>query len=734
MPTLPTTDDAIPTVALVSGGKDSFFSLIHSNANGFKVVALANLHPPVPPTTLDGQPPSDDLDSFMYQTVGHTVLPHYSSILGLPLYRAAITGDSVNQDLTYYPDAAAPGRKDETEDLYELLRRVKQEQPTVKAVCSGAILSTYQRTRVENVCQRLGLVSVAWLWQRRQECVLAEMERVGLDARIIKVASMGLDERWLGRNVADPATRTALEDIKRRWGGNVAGEGGEFETLVFGCRGWLKRLEVDESKTVSEGGGVAWTRFLDTKVVDAESPEESRVPFKPPILDADFQGVLERVQSSRTPSRSPISEGSLPLPPARFDTSIELSSHAVYVANLQGEATDGGIEAQMDSIFSKLTGFLRDNEYGKQQITSTVLLLRDMLNFQLVNKAYSAFCSFPSPPSRVCVAIGAAMPTDTDVLLSVLLSKSTDNMPRKALHVQSRSYWAPANIGPYSQAVTVNGIVNVSGMIGLVPETMKIWEAEGVEGEAALALQSMVRVGREMKLHGKEGWLGGVGFVTQASFVEGMQAVWREWFHGDDNGIAGTEEEMEPEGPPSFFETTDTDIAAPTHEASLGAQKLPPLLIVQVAQLPAQSNVEFACLGLDPTSLGVENGLDEEGHPETSKTVQHSDFGTLDSNIRYHSIVVANTHRFIWGVMRGNVEDMAVGIANLQEDGYAPVSTTVYLAPDAWASAGPLAQGIAAAGIGGVGCVPVNNVFWNPVDGEEPAQGYSVGFAFRLSR
>ena len=47
--------------------------------------------------------------------------------------------------------AAANGH-DEVEDLYLLLKDVKRMYPEVEAVTSGAILSTYQRLRVENVC------------------------------------------------------------------------------------------------------------------------------------------------------------------------------------------------------------------------------------------------------------------------------------------------------------------------------------------------------------------------------------------------------------------------------------------------------------------------------------------------------------------------------------------------------------------------------------------------------
>ncbi len=50
----PVEDDGLRVIALVSGGKDSFYSLLHCMANGHRVVALANLHPPLPPTGRPG--------------------------------------------------------------------------------------------------------------------------------------------------------------------------------------------------------------------------------------------------------------------------------------------------------------------------------------------------------------------------------------------------------------------------------------------------------------------------------------------------------------------------------------------------------------------------------------------------------------------------------------------------------------------------------------------------------
>lgn len=59
--------------------------------------------------------------------------------------------------------------------MYILLNEVKRQLPSVTAVCSGAIASDYQRLRVESVCSRLGLVSLAYLWKQDQSLLLHEM-------------------------------------------------------------------------------------------------------------------------------------------------------------------------------------------------------------------------------------------------------------------------------------------------------------------------------------------------------------------------------------------------------------------------------------------------------------------------------------------------------------------------------------------------------------------------------
>jgi len=241
----------------------------------------------------------------MYQTVGHTVIPLYEKALGIPLYRQPIIGTAVQTGTTYNHGES----KDETESLIPLLKRIMADHPEANALSTGAILSTYQRTRVESVALRLGLTPISYLWQypilppRTQTSLLYDMQAVELDARIIKVASGGLDDSFLWENIASEAVIRRAERSMKRFGmdgnGAVLGEGGEFETLVLDgpsslFKGRIEILEKDR-KIVREGGGSFWLRIMDAKVVmkdpQLEAPEEI-VCRTPEILETSFCEVL----------------------------------------------------------------------------------------------------------------------------------------------------------------------------------------------------------------------------------------------------------------------------------------------------------------------------------------------------------------------------------------------------------------------------------------------------------
>lgn len=72
--------------------------------------------------------------------------------------------------------------------------------------------------------------------------------------------------------------------------------------------------------------------------------------------------------------------------------------------------------------------------------------------FGRANAVYSNFFG-SCPPTRACV--GVDLPENIRVRLDCIAIEEKYFSDRQSLHVQGLSYWAPANIGPYSQAITV---------------------------------------------------------------------------------------------------------------------------------------------------------------------------------------------------------------------------------------------------------------------------------------
>uniref|UniRef100_A0A8V5GBS8 Diphthine--ammonia ligase n=1 Tax=Melopsittacus undulatus TaxID=13146 RepID=A0A8V5GBS8_MELUD len=241
-------------VALISGGKDSCYNMMQCAAAGHQIVALANLRP----AENTGQ--TDELDSYMYQTVGHHAIDLYADALDLPLYRGFIKGTSINTGRVY-----TACQEDEVEDLYHLMKLVKDKEG-VEGVSVGAILSDYQRVRVEDVCRRLNLQPLAYLWRRNQEILLKEMISSNIQAIIIKVAAFGLDpEKHLGKTLDQMVPH--LLELSEKYGVHVCGEGGEYETFTLDCPLFKKKIVVDSAEVVVHSADafapVAYLHFLE---------------------------------------------------------------------------------------------------------------------------------------------------------------------------------------------------------------------------------------------------------------------------------------------------------------------------------------------------------------------------------------------------------------------------------------------------------------------------------------
>lgn len=569
---------SLNVIGLISGGKDSFFSLLHCLANNHRVVALANLYPPRILSL--GQTP-EDLNSYMYQTVGHGLIPLYSNTLGLPVFRQVISGSALNASKVYeyaVDNPEDPQRVDETEDLMPLLRTVLQHYPHANAVCSGAILSSYQRTRIESVARRLNLIPLSYLWQYPSlpppsaGGLLDDMSAVGFDVRIIKVASGGLEEDLLWQNLMDRKVRKKVEKSMRRFGGSVLGEGGEYETLVVtGPNGVFRgHIVVDGQEMWIEkgGGGEAWLAFGEnagtTVANDGDEPangQEWKTSLRTIRLwDREFETLTHLLKSKmsfitgRAKLQSHVGgqmkTENLNKRPDHwvahrciFRTEVMLTLSNMTSREPGTTATD-----QISNINSRLREILEENDRSTEDIIFTTVLLGSMADFTAINGIYGQLFTKPNPPARVTIACGDSLPDGASVMASFVVDLGAP-AARDGLHVQSRSYWAPANIGPYSQARSVprtnekaSMVVYVAGQIPLVPATMEVLQAEdsndhtdsGTENDielfqeqACLALQHLWRIGKAMSV---SWWTGGIAFITGVDDVKMKSIVaWETW-------------------------------------------------------------------------------------------------------------------------------------------------------------------------------------------------------------
>lgn len=653
-----TNTPSLNVIGLISGGKDSVFSLLHCLVNNHRLVALANLHPP--PTSCPSDE-AEDLNSYMYQTAGHGIIPLYAEALGLPLYRQEISGAAANLSKNYSFRENSQGIDDETESLLPLLRKAMAAHPTANAVCSGAILSTYQRTRIESVARRLNLIPLSYLWQYpslpppSQGGLLDDMAAIEFDVRIVKIASGGLDENLLWSNLMEPAVRRMIERSVARFGGSVLGEGGEYETLVVDGPGgvWKRRIEVQSHERFigRGGGGEAWIGFRDgAGKLEMKLGEE-------PMSNEEWKGLIRTIQvwdkEIETLIANPIGLQEQNVIERKVEQPSGVQTvwepRAVIVKNgstlTLSNITDSGsgttAAEQMLGTNSKLLKILAEySPCDTDDIVFTTILLRSMADFAAVNDVYRRLFTKPNPAARVTVACGDALPEGVMLMASCVV----DLGPRSArdgLHVQSRSYWAPANIGPYSQAISVPqnqkkeySLVYMAGQIPLVPASMEVFQAEkdlveemiGSSNEqtlfvkrTCLALQHLWRIGKVMNVGW---WTGAVAFITGPGDVQiKARLAWEAWRGVHERELWENDDEEEDGldvwdrrygGMGSLAKETAGIQPLPDFSrlSDSASSNIPGFLAVELDELPRGCDIEWQSLGVayqNSATLGIES-------------------------------------------------------------------------------------------------------------------------------
>ena len=142
-------------------------------------------------------------------------------------------------------------KETELRDLKDALEHAKKKYE-VDCVYTGAIKSLYQKKRAEDVCASLGLKCISPLWNVDQENYVRNIVREGFRAVITSVSSLGLDYRWLGREL-DQESVEQLVEAARKYNFNPALEGGEGETFVIDCPFFHSSIKITRYEKVWDG-------------------------------------------------------------------------------------------------------------------------------------------------------------------------------------------------------------------------------------------------------------------------------------------------------------------------------------------------------------------------------------------------------------------------------------------------------------------------------------------------
>ena len=201
--------------ALFSGGKDSTYAAWLSSKE-HTLECLVTVFPKVQ-------------DSYMF---------HYPDLEWTRLQAEAMGIPQITEE--------TPGvKEEELGDLKQALSEAKQAY-RVDAICTGALASVYQKSRVEKICGELGLECLSPLWGINPEEHLRRLVAHGFVAIVVGVSALGLDERWLGRTLDGEAV-DELVSLAKRFRFHAGLEGGEGETFVLDCPLFRRKLSVQES-------------------------------------------------------------------------------------------------------------------------------------------------------------------------------------------------------------------------------------------------------------------------------------------------------------------------------------------------------------------------------------------------------------------------------------------------------------------------------------------------------
>ena len=166
--------------ALISGGKDSIYAAFKASKE-HEIACLISFK-------------SKRNDSYMFHIPNIDLVKLQAKAMNLPLIFMESSGI----------------KEKELEDITKALKLAIKKY-SIQGVVSGALASNYQKERIDDICEKLKLKSIAPLWHIDPEQYIKDLIKDNFRAIITGIAAEGLTKEFLGKEI----NKDFLDKIKK---------------------------------------------------------------------------------------------------------------------------------------------------------------------------------------------------------------------------------------------------------------------------------------------------------------------------------------------------------------------------------------------------------------------------------------------------------------------------------------------------------------------------------------
>ena len=215
---------------LFSGGKDSCYACYLAKKESYDVSCLISVI-------------SENKESFMFHIPSVEKVREQARVMGIPLIVVKTKGK----------------KEEELKDLEKGIKKAVLEYG-VEGIVTGAVEGVYQSSRIQKICNDLGVECFNPLWQKNQIELLKELVSAKFEIILVGIFAYPLSREWLGRKI-DKKFINEVKELNEKFRINPAGEGGEFESFVLNCPLFSRGFSIKGFKDFGEGN--SWRREIE---------------------------------------------------------------------------------------------------------------------------------------------------------------------------------------------------------------------------------------------------------------------------------------------------------------------------------------------------------------------------------------------------------------------------------------------------------------------------------------